>query len=77
MRRKYKRHLKTYDDMRGDLAAANAEIRKLKRQRLDLKYELRSARARVSDYVHFLAVHGLGRPDLDGSGSDANQSTAS
>ena len=77
MRRKYKRHLKSYDDLRGDLAAANAEIRRLKQIGKDLKYELRSARAKVNDYVHFLAVNGHGRPDFDGSGSDASASVSS
>jgi len=56
MARTYKKKLKSYEDMRGDLAAERALNRAIRKRLSDMRQELRSTRARLNDLVHIVAV---------------------
>jgi hypothetical protein len=55
----------------------NETIRMQARKIRELRYELRSVKARANDQAHLLAVHGIGRHDHSGSGASSDQSAAS
>lgn len=59
----YKKKLKSYEDMRGDLAAERALNRAIRKRLSDIRHELRSTRARLNDLVHIVAVSRGGSSD--------------
>tara|TARA_R110000868_G_C10774487_1_gene754984 strand:+ start:607 stop:843 length:237 start_codon:yes stop_codon:yes gene_type:complete len=56
MAKTYKKKLKSYEDMRGDLAAERALNREMRKRLSGIRHELRSAKARLNDLAHFVAV---------------------
>lgn len=63
MARTYKKKVRAYEDLRGDLVAERVLNREMKKRLASLRHELRSAKARLNDLVHFAAVNGFGVPD--------------
>ena len=77
MRKRYKRHLKTYEEMRCDLASERALNREMRHRLRDMRAELRSAKARANDLAHLLAVSGLRNPFMGGSARVSGHGAAS
>ena len=67
MARTYKKKLKAYEDLRGDLVAERVLNREMRKRLSSMRHELRSAKARLNDLVHFIAVSRGGSSDC---GSD-------
>jgi len=56
MAKTYKKKLRSYEEMRGDLAAEKALNRAIRKRLSDLRHELRSVKAKHNDLVHIIAV---------------------
>jgi hypothetical protein len=72
MAKTYKKKLRSYEEMRGDLAAERALNRSMRKRLSDLRHELRSVRAKHNDLVHIVAVYRGGSLLFSDGGSHGN-----
>ena len=76
MPRPYKRKIPTIEQMRFELASERALNREMRKRLSSMRHELRSAKARLNDLVHFVAVARGSSCDLGGSGCEPGDGSA-